>query len=397
MYIKNNAYDVIFIEPISIREGQKVLEPMEVGKFLHDTHLDQFTELKRAGQYRYKMTYKKPQDTEKILNATSLLKNNNYKAFIPKMLTETTGVIKDIPTSFTEREIRLNAICDKKITSVERIKRKKDHELINTRTVKITVEGPELPRVIQIYGVYCKPEIYIYPVRICNKCWRLGHKAAACKSKETCQRCGKYTSEEHKGCDERAPPKCKNCGNKHLPTDVNCPERKRREHINAAMMLNKMTFTEAAELYPKTQNKYAILESIDEFPRLERPNRPYPGFKQPVENTGKIDYSKIVEKLLKPKPKPTIVKNNFPQAEQVPEQVKVITNNPHAVSEAERLESMSKHLHNFFSTLLNHKAEDKVESDPTTDLLLIEIGTMIKNIIQTIEENNIAKNSKTPL
>lgn len=114
IWIQNNQHDVLFIEPISIKEGEKLLEPMEVGKFLHDTGLDQFTELKRAGQYRYKLIYKKPKDAEKLLNATQLLKNNNYRAFIPRMLLETTGIIKNVPISLTEKEIYQNTISDKK-------------------------------------------------------------------------------------------------------------------------------------------------------------------------------------------------------------------------------------------------------------------------------------------
>lgn len=385
VYIRNNAYNVLFIEPISIKDEVKILEPMEVGKFLHDTKLDQFAELKKAGQYRYKLVYKKPQDTEKILNNTAFLKKYNYKVYIPKMLTETTGVIKDVSPKLTEQEIRINAISDKKIISVERIKRKEGDDLVNTRSVKITVEGPELPRVVQIYGVCCKPEIYVYPVRICKKCWRLGHKETACKSKETCLRCGKYITEEHKGCDNSTTAKCKNCGNKHLPTDKNCPERKRRESINAAMMLNKMTFVEAAQLYPKTENRYAILESTDEFPEMERPSRRLTGFRQEVQKQERIDYRKVIDRLMMPKPKPTITKNIFPQAEQIPEQVRTITNNPHAVTEEEKFHTMSNHLNNFFMTLLNYNTEKATDSDPNTDLILIEIGEMINNLMEKLK------------
>lgn len=102
-WIQNNQHNTLFIEPISIKEGEKLLEPMEVGKFLHDAGLDQFTELKQAGQYRYKLIYKKPKDTEKLLNATQLLKNNTYRAFILRMLLETTGIINQVPISLTEK------------------------------------------------------------------------------------------------------------------------------------------------------------------------------------------------------------------------------------------------------------------------------------------------------
>lgn len=86
-----------------------------------------------------------------------------------------------------------------------------------------------------------------------------------------------------------------------------------------------------------------------------------------------------------------MTKNVFPQDEQIPEQISTITNNPHAVSEAERLQTMSKNLLNFFSTLLHPNVESKTESDPSSDLLLIEIGTMVKNLIELIETKNIHK------
>lgn len=149
------------------------------------------------------------------------------------------------------------------------------------------------------------------------------------------------------------------------------------------MTINKMTFAEAEEMYPKTSNRFAALESIDEFPGLERPNRQVAGFRQvPSRPNRKVDYSKIIEQLSKPAKNPTIVKNTFPQVEQIPEQVSVITNNPHAVSEAERLQTMSKQLHDFFSTVL--QVNDKPDSDPSTDLLVIEVGSMIQKIIDKI-------------
>lgn len=123
IWIQNNQHNVLFIEPISIKEGAKLLEPMEVGKFLHQAGLDQFTQLKRAGQYRYKLIYKQPKDAEKILNSTQTLKQNNYKAFIPQMLLETTGIIKNVPTSLTEQELFQNTTSDKKILRIERIKK----------------------------------------------------------------------------------------------------------------------------------------------------------------------------------------------------------------------------------------------------------------------------------
>lgn len=395
-WIQNNQHDVLFIEPIEIKEGEILLEPMEVGKFLHDAGLDQFQELKRAGQYRYKLMYKKPKHAEKILNATQILKQKNYKATIPKMLLETTGIVKNVPTSFTEKEIYQNMISDKKITKIERIKKRKDPKdpksnLVNTRSVKITVEGPELPRTVSLYGVFEKPEIYIYPVRICTKCWRLGHKEKACKSRKTCIRCGEYDTDEHTGCDKT---KCRNCGGNHIPTLKNCPERVRMEHINVAMTVNKMTFHDAEQLYPKpnikTSNKYALLESTVEFPQMEQPSTTNKQFRQ-VNKTvsNKLDYRQIIQTMTNKehqnptkKTKPEIRKNTFPTVETYPEQVHVIENNPHKVTETEKLQTeqknLTKQLQNIIEKIQGNSSDNKLESD----VLLIEIASMIQNLIK---------------
>lgn len=403
-WVINDLHNIVFIEPISIKEGEKLLEPMEVGKFLHETKLDQFTELKRAGQYRYKLTYKRPKDTENILNATQTLNNNNYRAFIPKMLLETTGIITNIPTSITEREIFQNAISEKKIIRVERIKRRKDPKdarsgLIDTRSVKITVDGPQLPRTIQIYGVYAKPEVYIYPVRICTKCWRLGHKSLACKSKATCIKCGQHQTDDHTECQKTNRRKCRNCGGDHLPTSKDCPERIRMEHLNVAMTVNKMTYQEAEQLYPKpdisTKNRYALLESTVEFPEMEQPSTTNREFRQ-VNRTNKtnMDYKYIVQNLTNMntpnqinKPKPVTQKNTYPTVEMIPEQVRTIENNPYKVTQTEKLQTEQKQnltiqLQNIFSKITDKKTYNK----PEIDLILIEIGTVIQNLLGDSKE-----------
>ena len=173
------------------------------------------------------------------------------------------------------------------------------------------MEGPELPRTIQIYGVYTKPEIYIYPVRICTKCWRLGHKSAACKSKVTCERCGKYIDESHTGCGQNTEPKCKNCKGNHLPTSKECPERRRKEHINVAMTVNKMTYQEAEELYPRTENIFTILESTDEFPQLERPSSSMQGYRMTIPKKRNINYKNIIEELSEKKKQHIEIKKNI--------------------------------------------------------------------------------------
>ncbi|XP_062716003.1 uncharacterized protein LOC134291801 [Aedes albopictus] len=370
---------------------------MEVGKFLHEVELDQFNELRRAGQYRYKLIYKNPKDAEKILNSTHILKQNNYKAFIPRMLLETTGIIKQVPTTLTEKEIFQNTISEKKILRIERIKKRSDpkdpkSQLTDTRTIKITFEGAELSRTVSIYGVIKVPEMYIYPVRICTKCWRLGHKDIACKSKKTCIKCGEYETENHTHEDEQKK-KCRNCGGDHLPTNKNCPERIRTEHINIAMTVNKMTYKEAEELYPKsnirTSNKFALLESTVEFPQLEQPSRTNSQFRHINHtNQSKIDYRTIVNKIKnntqdqQKKPKPTIHRNTFPTTEIYPEQVRVIENNPHKVTETEKLqteqEKLTKQLKYIFEKITDNNTENKIESD----VLLIEIASMIQNLIQ---------------
>lgn len=95
------------------------------------------------------------------------------------------------------------------------------------------------------------------------------------------------------------------------------------EHINVAMIVNKMTFQEAAELYPKkgiqTSNRFALLESTVEFPQLEQPSTTNTKFRHVNKTTTKLDYKTIIRNMntnetqKQHKTRPEIQKTSFQQ------------------------------------------------------------------------------------
>ncbi|XP_062538587.1 uncharacterized protein LOC134206865 [Armigeres subalbatus] len=240
---------------------------MEIAKILHNIGIKNYKELKFAGQGRYRITFNRPREAEDLLNSKLLSEEFKYKVYVPNMLKESIGIIRNVPPSLTETEILNNIQTGgkKKIIKVERINRMKDQILIPTYTVKVYVTGQELPENVSIYGVPAIVEAYIFPIKMCNKCWRYGHRQIACKCRnERCENCG----QEHGGQDCSNPTSCIHCKQMHKVTARNCPERIRQDKIRYVMANERLTFMEAANKFPKPNQVQNRLDSLTDFPPI---------------------------------------------------------------------------------------------------------------------------------
>lgn len=85
-----------------------------------------------------------------------------------------------------------------KIDKVERImKQTPEKRLVPTFSIKIYAKGQSLPRSVEIYGVKALCEPYVFPLKICFKCWRYGHRQKFCKTgKVKCCKCGQEHDEK---------------------------------------------------------------------------------------------------------------------------------------------------------------------------------------------------------
>lgn len=355
-WIMNTTHTVFFIERMD--QTQKPIHVMEIAKILHNIGIKNYKELKFAGQGRYRISFNRAREAEDLINSKLLADEFHYKVYVPNMLKQSIGVVRNIPPSLTDTEIQAN-ICagKKKVDKVERISRMRDNVLIPTYTIKIYVNGQDLPQFISIYGVNAKVEDYIFPIKICNRCWRYGHRKTACKSKNArCENCG--LEHEELVCQNMT--QCIHCKQAHKVTDKNCPERIRQDKIRFIMANEKLTFTEAANRFPRPNLAQNRLNSLTDFPPLLSDDTNNNSAKIKPNTQTSQDLSSVPDTIQK------IV-------QQVKEQL---------IKQFDVAAIINK-ITGIQKTIIKHAETHKNSKDPIdSDILLIKISDQIKSIIE---------------
>lgn len=279
-WTKNHHYTTFIIEKETKEndkeKGIKHPHPMEVAKMLKNIGVTKYSSMKGVGRGKFQISFDKPRDAEQLLNSDLLKNSFGYTIFVPTRFKESIGVVGDVPPSITDQEVMENVVCENniKVFKVERInKRIGENRFQPTYSIKIFVRGEKLPKSLEIYGTRRSVEPYVFPLKICVKCWRFGHRDKFCKSREArCCNCGQEHTEDK--CDSMEP-KCVNCAGIHKASSKECPERSRQDLIRQDMAINKTSYFEASDKYPRhtKQNLQARLDSIRDFPQLEN-NKP---------------------------------------------------------------------------------------------------------------------------
>ena len=184
-------------------------------------------------------------DSGKISNI-----NSNWSAYIPRVNFQYAGVIRDIPKSFTEEDVK-EGITDEQvlgsIVSILIIKKRVvvegSNTLVSTGSVKI-VFNSALPEKIKINNVYRKVFKFIPLVKRCFSCQRYGHINSNCMSFPRCVVCGQ-NHESSFSCTNKI--SCANCKGDHKASDLNCPCFKFQKEVNLVKTLSNINFIEAKE------------------------------------------------------------------------------------------------------------------------------------------------------
>lgn len=216
------------------------------------------------------LVFLKDYQTANKLQSDPMLKNNNYKAYIPRSFVSVSGVVAGVPTDMDLEEIKENISSNFPILAINRLHRYEAGNKIPTNRISIVFRASKLPTEVRLFCCINSVRPFINKPVLCLNCLRYNHKTESCRSKKRCENC----SLQHEGletgqCQNRS--KCLYCRNndEHRTTDQNCPERIRQKNIKSIMAKTTLTYMEAREQNPTfTQNRYEILENADEFPTI---------------------------------------------------------------------------------------------------------------------------------
>lgn len=254
--------DIAILEPCDI-EGTIPAHPAAIGKILAEAKFNRCKEITKLGRFRFKLVLDAKEAYTSLEGVN--FEKYNLKLFVPASSTETICYVRGVPSDFKEEEIRNNIETEVPVLKVERIKWKDGDKLVDTSRLKVTVKGKQVPEMVKIYGCAFHMELYVFPVKQCQRCWRFGHKMKFCQANQRCRKCSRVHSQEE--CPNQK--RCANCKKEHEADSKFCEERQRRENIINTMKKERKTYAEVESRYPKLTNRFEILDVDVEYPEMD--------------------------------------------------------------------------------------------------------------------------------
>ena len=178
------------------------------------------------------------------INNIDKLGSFKIRCYQPNSDKRSYGVIGPISVDVDLEEIKngMSFKTEVEVISLERMKRKVNGNLEDSLSVKIILEGTELPRSVSIYGLYFKIRQFIPPPVQCYNCQRFGHTAGSCRTKPRCLICGEgHNRNECKSTVIR----CANCCGTHVSSSRDCDQMKTAKEIETLKVTEKMSHVDA--------------------------------------------------------------------------------------------------------------------------------------------------------
>jgi hypothetical protein len=273
------------------RADSAMINRIGFGRALRRINPQHVKDCKMVSRNTICITFSERESANKFVKDEEKLKGIGYVATIPIYYRSVVGVIKDVPTDMTAKEIFDEIETSSEILRIERMTRRlKNGHRDYSLNVKIHFKGDILPSHIAIYGFRERVQPYIAPVLQCVSCLKFGHHSSSCKSslskKKKCSRCG---LENHRN-DEcmAARPTCIHCKQEHDALARECPERMRQNNVRILMTSEKLSFQEVLEKYPQftSKNQFDLLSNLQDFPTLNRAS-----YKQQLTGRTKFVYA----------------------------------------------------------------------------------------------------------
>lgn len=252
-----------------------ILHPIAFGNFLKKNNFQNIVpgSVKKIGRNRCTVAFSNSKDANEFLQS-DLLHTNRFKAFIPSFNVTRIGLVRGIPTDWSDDEILANIttpIGCGKILKVRRLNYKVQVNGTSTwkpsQSVVLTFDGQVLPKRIFICYNALPVDIYIYPTIQCFRCCNYGHTKTLCRSSmPRCYKCGAGHLGESCSKEEDSA-YCIMCGGFHYATSKTCPEFNRQKEIKMKMAHSCISYAEASKSFPPTSKSYAdVLNSRSTVP-----------------------------------------------------------------------------------------------------------------------------------
>jgi hypothetical protein len=367
------------------RADSAIINRIGFGRALRRINPQHVRDCKMVSRNTICMTFSERESANRFVKDEEKLNGIGYVASIPIYYRSVVGVIKDVPTDMTAKEIFDEIQTSSEILRLERMTRRlKNGHRDYSLNVKIHFKGDILPSHIAIYGFREKVQAYIAPVLQCVSCLKFGHHSSSCKSslskKKKCSRCG---LENHRN-DEcmAARPTCIHCKQEHDALARECPERIRQNNVRILMTSEKLSFQEVLEKYPQYTNKnqFDLLSNMQDFPTLNRVS-----YKQQLTGRTKFVYANKSYRPISLPRGPEKFSSFYAENSVQSQPTRPMGNNMHKVSEIEKQ----------LTALAAGKSERELELMNNTILsdILDTSYTQEESITHNNNENTIATTS----
>ena len=125
------------------------------------------------------------------------------------------------------------------VTKVERMKRRKDGQLVPSDSYILTINSPNIPPQIKVGFLIRNTEVYIPNPQRCFNCQKYGHNKRFCKNEA---KCGQAEHDDHECANEA---KCAICNGDHAAYVRSCPKWKIEKEIIKVKYQKNIPFHEA--------------------------------------------------------------------------------------------------------------------------------------------------------
>ena len=160
-------------------------------------------------------------------------------------LNSSKGVIRSRELEGVSEEEICENLSSQGVTSVKRIKVRRNNELVPTNTFILTFDVPTLPNSVKAGYLHIPVVPYIPNPLRCFKCNKFGHGQNTCRNRLTCARCGQL-DHESKACQNDMA--CTNCGGKHFAYSRECPKWKLEKIVQQVKVERNLSFTESRKV-----------------------------------------------------------------------------------------------------------------------------------------------------